>query len=319
VLDGVGRLDHVVPIPGGLVPTRMPVAWGALRRLATNYDIVHAHGLTAGWLATLARRGHRPAVVVTVHNLVLDEAAGRAAPALRVLERRLPARVDGVIAVSDEIAGYLNAERVTMIGPLGPRPKAVRTPAATRAALGLTADAPLIVAVARLHPQKGLDVLLAAMPRVLQAVPAAVLAVVGEGPLAASLRSDASRLGLDAHVRFAPPTNPADELAAADVVAIPSRWESGPLVLGEAMLLGRPVVATPVGSVQELIADGATGWLVPVGDPSALAAGLIDALTNTEDAARRAAAGLVKAESTLDMARRVSDVEAVYRASLGRP
>ena len=138
-----------------------------------------------------------------------------------------------------------------------------------RAAHGTRADVPLLVTVARFHPQKGLDTLLDALPAVVARVPGVRPLIVGEGPLDAQLRSQADRLGLTDCIVWAPPGHPADELGAADVVAIPSLWESGPLVLTEALALGRPVVATSVGIVRELIDDGVSGWIVPVGDPAA--------------------------------------------------
>jgi glycosyltransferase involved in cell wall biosynthesis len=321
VMDGIGSLDHVVPIPGGLNMRAIPKARAALRALMPQYDIVHAHGLTAGWLAALARRRRQPPLVVTVHNLVLDDVVGWAAPPLRVLERALPARVDGIIAVSAEIAAHLAGRRrgapITVVGALGPPPIPARSPEVTRAALGCSPDTPLVVSVARFHRQKGLDVLIAAIPDVLERLPDVRIALVGEGPLEAALRAQVGELGLEAHVIFAAPHNPADELAAASVVTIPSRWESGPLVLAEAMLLGRPVVATPVGTVGDLIEDGVTGWLVPVADRSALGHALIEALVDSEAAARRAAAGEARARALASPSERVSLVEGVYRASLG--
>jgi glycosyltransferase involved in cell wall biosynthesis len=319
VLDGLGMLDHVVAIPGGPRPVASMRAVSALRRLLPGYDLVHAHGLTAGWLASLARRGDKPALVVTVHNVVLREAAGRATPLLRYLERRLPARVDQVIAVSPEIATYLAAGApVTTIGAFGPRPQPRRTPAQVRAALGVDDAAPLVVCVARLHPQKGLDLLLDAWPSVAAAAPSARLVLVGEGPLEEALRADAARLAVSARPVFAPPMHPADELAAADVVVIPSRWESGPLVLTEAIALGRPVVATRVGMVPDMVADGQSGWIVAPSDSAALGAALIDALRDPAEAARRARAASQRAAAILDTPSRVALVEDVYRASLVR-
>jgi glycosyltransferase involved in cell wall biosynthesis len=154
------------------------------------------------------------------------------------------------------------------------------------------------------------------MVEVRAVIPGARLAVVGEGPLEADLRRQAAVLGLGGAVRFAPPVRPADELAAADVVAIPSRWESGPLVLTEAMALSRPVVATPVGTVTDLVVEGETGWLVPVDDAPALARALIAALADPIEARRRGAAGRQRAHDVVDAAARVSMVEAAYRASL---
>jgi glycosyltransferase involved in cell wall biosynthesis len=316
VLDGLATLDHVVPVGA------LPRAVRPLRRMLDRFDVVHAHGLTAGWTAVLARVGRRrkPALVLTGHNVVLDEVSGRAAPALRVLERWLPARTDGVIAVSADVASRLatrsGRDRVTVVGAFGPPPTPTRTAAATRDALGIPSAVPLVVCVARLHPQKGLDVLIDAMVDVGLTAPDARLVIAGEGPLAGELAARAMATGVGDRIQITPPGNPADALAAADVVAIPSRWESGPLVLVEAMLLARPVIATPVGMVPDFVTEGETGWLVPVGDASALAGAILNVLADPTRAAAVGNAGRARAMAAADTDAKVSLVEQVYRASL---
>jgi glycosyltransferase involved in cell wall biosynthesis len=238
---GVLPEASVVPVPSGVASPGWLAARRALRPLAARADLVHAHGLKAGWLASTLRP--RPPLVVSVHNLVLDEAAGRGAPFLRALEGWLPRRVDRIVAVSGEVARRFAGARVPVdvVPPAGPPPQPRRSRAEVRRALGAE-DRPLVVTVARLHPQKGLDTLLDAA----SLLRGARLAIVGEGPLEAQLREAVRARGLEGTVLLAGPSaEAADELAAADVVAIPSRWESGPLVAVEAMLLGRPVGATP--------------------------------------------------------------------------
>ncbi|HZN16054.1 MAG TPA: glycosyltransferase family 4 protein [Acidimicrobiales bacterium] len=319
VLDGLRPLDHEVPVPAGFSVRGVPAARRALRRLLARYDIVHAHGLTAGWVAVLTRGfRRRPALVLTIHNVVLPEVAGRSARLQRALERWLPRRVNRVIAVSPAIADSIATDTV-VIKAFGAAPTAQNSPASVRTSLGVGAGTPMVVTVARLHHQKGLDVLIAATPEILSAVPGANVVIIGEGGLLTELLAQAAALGVGDAVRLIGPINPAaDALAAADVVAIPSRWESGPLVLSEAMLLGRPIVATPVGIVTDLVTDGETGWLVPIDDPGALAHALIAALRDPVEAARRAAAGQVRARAA-DGEDRVSLVEHTYRASLETP
>jgi len=88
VLDGVGELDAVVDVPAGSSAVQALRARRQLAPLLRGADLVHAHGLKAGWVAGSLRS--RPPLVVTVHNLVLDEAAGPSAPVLRVMEGMLP-------------------------------------------------------------------------------------------------------------------------------------------------------------------------------------------------------------------------------------
>jgi glycosyltransferase involved in cell wall biosynthesis len=305
VMAGAGPQHHVVAVPFG---------WPQLARVAQGVDLVHAHGLKAGWLASTMRGG--PPVVVTVHNVVLDEVHGRAAFVLRRLERMLPRRVDRVIAVSDDIAKRLRAPDVAVIPPAGPPPVPQRPVVEVRRALGVGPDELLVVSVARLHPQKDLPTLLEAVALLGRRVPVR-LALVGEGPEEVALRAKVAALGLERTVVFTGPRpNAADELAAADVVAISSRWESGPLVLVEAMLLGRPVVTTPVGLATDLVVDGETAMLVPVGDAEAMAAAL---RTLSHDRARTeaiGAAGRARATTRYGSEALVSRVADVYRAML---
>ena len=323
VLDGLRRLDHVVEVPsarlgagGGLAS-----AWrgrSAVGVLAAEAGLVHAHGLKAGWLA--ATSASRVPVVVTVHNLVLAASAGAATGALRALEAALPARVDATIVVSAAMArrftGVAGAGRVRVVAPVSTPPQPAAPVAATRARLGAAPGVPLVVCVGRLHAQKGLDVLLGATAVLERRGLRLRLALVGDGPLEVGLRRHASALGLDDTVVLpGASANAADELAAADVVAVPSRWEGWPLVVSEALQLGRPVVASAVGGVPDMI-DATTGWLVEPGDVLGLAAALAGVLA---DPAAAAATARGQGRALLDRyppPSLLGEVEAVYRAVL---
>jgi len=287
VLDGLGGVDHVVDVSTS--PARAGRAALALRGLARDADVVHAHGMKAGLCTALA--GARPRLM-TLHNVVLDETAGRGAGALRALERRLPRWMDRTIAVSAGIAaGFDGVPGLVVIAPAGPMPVPARDAATVRRDLGV-GDAPLVVTVARLNPQKDLGTLLAAARRVLDARPEVRFAVVGGGAAEAELRAEHERLGLGQGVQLlgAQPSA-ADELAAADVFALSSIWEGSPLTVAEALLLRRPVAVTAVGAVPEVVQDGVTGRLVPPRDPDALAAAIIDLLADRAEAQRMAEAG----------------------------
>lgn len=266
-------LDHVVPVPGSSRPDQVLQARRALRPLLDGVDVIHAHGLKAGWVAATVRP--RPPLVVSVHNLVLDDVAGRTAPLLRLLEERLPGRADATIAVSGEVAerfaGRPGADRIRVIPPAGPPPVPSRSPSMVRAELGVGSDEDLVVTAARLHAQKGLHVLLEAADIARGRRPGLRWFVFGDGPLREELESSISARGLDGVVHLAGSRPDVDsELAAADLVVVTSHWESGPLVVLEALSLGRPVVSTDVGLVREVI-DPASGRVVPVGDAAGLA------------------------------------------------
>jgi glycosyltransferase involved in cell wall biosynthesis len=309
----------VVPVPSGPSPAAVVRARSALAPLARSAALVHAHGLKAGWVGVLTPKPGP--LVVTVHNLVLDEASGRSAGALRWLEGRLPRHVDAVIAVSDEIAARFGgpSDRVRVVPPAGPPPQPTRTAAEVRAGLGVAPGAPLVVCVARLHPQKDLPTLLHAAEVLRVSIPDVQIVIVGEGPQEEELQRTVDGRGLAGVVRLAgPSTNAADEMAAADAVVVTSLWESGPLVAAEALLLGRPLVSTPVGFVPRLVEDGVSGRLVPVGDGAAVAAALVATLRDAPAAARLAAAGRQRVLDRLGPSRLVADVGAVYDEVLSR-
>lgn len=290
VLEGLGGVDHAVPV--GTAPTDVVRAARAIRDLGRDADVVHAHGLKAG-LCTAAS-GARPRLL-TIHNVVLDDAAGRAAPLLRRIERRIPGWMDRTIAVSADIAsafaGTPGADRIVVVAPAGPMPVPRRDAATVRRDLGV-GDAPLVTAVARMHPQKDLPTLLAAARRVVDARPDVRFVVVGGGPLEDEVRAEHARLGLgDAVQLLGARPSAADELAAADVFALSSIWEGSPLVVAEALLLARPVAVTAVGAVPEVVQDGVTGRVVPPRSPEALADAILDLLADPAAARRLAEAG----------------------------
>lgn len=324
VMEGVGRQDAVVGVPRGVNPVQVLRSRRAVDALAAGVDVVHAHGLTPGWIAVTGR--HDRPVVVTVHNLVLDEVRGRLqGPLLRWLEARLPGRVDALIAVSEEIARRFGSPaNVWYIPPAGPPPRPARSREEVRAAFAIPPGAPLVVAVARLNPQKDLPTLLHALVKVRTSAGDVRALVVGEGREHAALAALARRLGLldppgaPALVFAGALPNAADAMAAGDVVAVTSRWESGPLVLFEAMLLGRPVVTTAVGLAPDLVDDGVTGRIVPVGDVAAVAAAITDLLVHPDEAAHMGAQGRDVAAAKVGPGPLVSAVADVYRATLSR-
>ena len=255
-----------------------------------------------------------------MHNLVLDETAGRSVRFKRWLEHMVFKRADVLIAVSPEVGGYVHehtARPVRVIRPLGPLPVARRDQADVRRSLGAAAQQQLVVCVARLHPQKGLPTLIEASRLLTERGLDVRVAIVGEGPLAAELNGLIEGLDLGSRVVLAGPSdNAPDEMAAADLVVIPSVWESGPLVLAEALLLLRPVVATPVGLVPEVVRDGESGRIVPIGDARALARAIEAVLADPDGAAAMARAGREAVQRLLGPDTLVAATAAVYRELL---
>jgi glycosyltransferase involved in cell wall biosynthesis len=173
---------------------------------------------------------------------------------------------------------------------LGTRAPARRT--AVRQQLGLAAETPTLLVAARHEYQKGIDVLVEAMPLVRRAVPDVVLLVAGRfGTESDRIQDLMARHDVSDRVRLlGARTDVADLQAAVDVYVAPSRWEGLGSAVVEAMGIGTPVVASDVPALREGLGSEAAGWLVPSGDPAALAPALVQALTDPGEAQSRAAA-----------------------------
>ena len=244
----VGADFRPVGISSGLAPVADSRAVLQLRAATAGADLVHAHGLRAGLVAATARRlsgeRQRP-LVLTLHN-ALQESAGPKQRLLRAVEGMTIRGADLVLAVSSDLAD--NARRLgardvrvapALAPPLAP---ATRSRADVREELGLDDGRPLLVAVGRLHPQKGYDVLLDAVARWERddrLWPAPLVAIAGDGPLEEELteRVRAERLPI---LLLGRRSDVADLLAAADACVLPSRWEGSPFTAQEALRAGTP-------------------------------------------------------------------------------
>lgn len=295
---------HELVIPAGLGGHLRAIR--ALRSIVSDggYTMVHAHGLRAGIDSAWATRGRAPSIT-TVHNLVRAEIAGKRAVVDRWAEPLVVRFSDRTLAVSEEIAGRLRqaapsrADKIEVLYlGIGAAPAVHKTREEVRAELGLTDDRHVAVAVARLAPQKALPVLFDAIGATKEPV---TLAVLGEGPLEAELRSYVARQHPSEDIRFLGfRSDVADVVAAADVFCLSSIWEGVPLAAQEAILLGTPVVSTDVGGMSELIVDRRSGRLVPAGDATALAAAIAEVCLSGE-----VRAGYVE-QARLDLAERFS-------------
>nr|WP_246316041.1 glycosyltransferase family 4 protein [Kineococcus aurantiacus] len=186
-----------------------------------------------------------------------------------------------------------------------PVPRVRPAPQVRRPALGV---------LARLEPQKGVDVLLEA----LTALPGVELHVAGEGSGCADLQQQAAALGLTDRVRFRGRVpDAADLLSDVDVLVVPSRFEALPLVVLEAMHGGVPVVASRVGGIPEAVLDGQTGLLVPAGDAVALAGACRTLLDDPGLRARLATRARVRADELFSVTAMARRYDGLYRRVVG--
>jgi len=266
------------------------VALGKLVRLigAERPHIVHTHTSKAGFVGRLAARLARvPAVIHQPHGHVFYGYFGpRRTAVYTALERRAAVWCDRIITLTERgTEGHLArgigrpAQYVTV--PSGVPTARLRATAPSRpvarARLGVEAQAYLVAGFGRLVPIKGFDLLVEALPRLRAAVPSARLLLVGDGPERAALERRATALGVADRLHVTGVVRDVvTSLAAADVVAAPSRNEGMGRALVEAMALGIPVVGAAVGGIPAVIVDGECGRLVPPEDPAALARALME-------------------------------------------
>jgi D-inositol-3-phosphate glycosyltransferase len=250
-----------------------------------TYDVIHSHY----WIAVEA--GDRLARMWDVPHLAMFHTLGDVKLRARASEHELPARleaerrlvhaVDGIVAATTHERQLLRQlyrvqpQRVSVI-PLGvdlnrftPEPQA-----AARAALGLDTgvgaeEQRVVLSVGRIEPLKGFDILVRAIAEMTERDRVHLLIVGGDeraAPEVARIRATAEEVGVADRVRFVGAV-PHEELhryyCAADVVAVPSFYESFGLVAIEAMACGVPVVASRVGGLTSTVADGRTGYLIP--------------------------------------------------------
>lgn len=270
--------------------------------------LVHTHTSKAGFLGRLAAWLARvPVIVHTPHGHVFYGYYGPRLTALFVSLERVAARLTDRIVVLTErgrdehLARGIGRPEQFVVIPSGVDLQAVRRSAppyeTARGRLGVNPETCLVVGLGRLVPVKGFQVLVKALPLIVSAVPSARLLLVGEGPLREDLLVEAQALGVGDRLELAgAQSDPAPFLAAADLVVVPSINEGMGRVLVEAMALGRPVVATRVGGIPAVVADGESGLLVPPDDPPALARAVGELLKDPGLRQRMGEAGRRQAE-----------------------
>ena len=325
-----GRTEDL-PVLG--LEKRPGIDLGAVRQLgrwlaAGAFDLIHAHNGRTALQASLALRvAPRGALVATQHFLEPARARRRGLAGLagRLLHRLADHRIRFHIAISQAVGDALLARRetdpaklrVVLNGIRDPRARRLAAPAETRARFDVPADAPLLVCLARLEPEKGVDVLLDALPAVARALPAVRCLVAGQGSLENPLRERIARAGLQTSVRLLGfLDDPLSLLDAADLFVLPSLAEPFGLSILEAMALGKPVVATRAGGPLEIVREGRTGLLAPPGESAPLADAIKTVLAPTGLAAGMGPAAREDFLARFTARRMAGEILAVYRAAV---
>jgi glycosyltransferase involved in cell wall biosynthesis len=283
-------------------------------------DVIHNHMYRAEVVGTkaaiaLGDAGHRrPYVISTIHSsrIRADEDQDEL--------RRLTPEMDHMIVVSRAIEekvvgeGRFGCPRSLIYNGVDLERYDHTAPCCTlKEEYGMDADAELVGVVGRLELEKGHPTLLEAWPMVLAEVPCAYLVIVGEGSRLDALHQIARDQGVERHVIFTGRRDDIPEITAAlDVAVLPSYREAQGLTILEAMALARPVVASNVGGIPEMVEDGVTGLLVPPHDPPALAAAIVRLLQDHQLADMIARAGHELVHDRFCIQLMVNAVQALY-------
>ena len=281
----------------------------SLRRFI-GADLVHAHGLKAGWLGLPIAWMFRVPLVVTWRNAVLGD--GLAPAAVRQTLRAVAMGADLTLGASRDLVaqatrlGARNARLSPVAAPALPAAKISRDD--QRRALGAATDDTVILTVSRLAPQKNLGMVLDIAAAVYDR-PDLRFVIVGDGPEreALQLRIREERLQVSLLGRS---DDIGSLLAAADLALLTSTWEARALVAQEALLAGLPLVSTRVGGIEELV--GSAAVLVPLGDVEEAARQIVFLADNPDGRRRLTEAGLRQAATWPDEDDVVDDLVRAY-------
>jgi len=286
-------------------------------------DLLHAHMYRAEVIGARAALAAGTAVVMaTVHSSRV-----RSPEDVATIAALTPV-IDRLIVPSASIAAKVRAEgrggALFSVIPNGVDLARFDLPVAAcalRREFGIPGDAPLLGVVARLEPEKGHRYLIEAMPAILRGAPETWLVIVGEGSLDGELRSLTASLPVAAPGRVVF-TGRRDDVAAitedVDVAVLPSLREAQGISILEAMARRKPVVASGVGGIPEVLTNGLDGLLVPPADPRALAEACIRLACSPELRTRMGEAGRATVEARFSLDAMVRQVEAIYDEELVR-
>ena len=311
------HIVHLTPLLNPLAVVRLA---NLLKR--NEVTVLQTHGARANVYGCLAARLARvPCVAATIHNSIRDYEVSLIRRYLyRAILRVLLPRADRIICVSDAIKRDVLADcpgvttrTITVRNGIDQRrfsrsgdPHKIRKEWSV-------GNGPVLLMVARLTEQKGHRFLIEALPRLLAEWPSLVCLFVGEGECQEELWSLAKETGVEHACRFVgAQNNVGDWYAAADVVVLPSLSEGLPFVVLEAMAMARPVVASSVNGVPEIIQDGLNGLLIPPRNPQALEEAIRSLLRDPVRATRMGKAGQQHVATDFTVGKMIEDTVRVF-------
>ena len=280
---GVRVLQLKVPAwRHGLALPRLPFLLMRLRRLvrAGEIDLVHVNNYRLAPIGQFVARWAGVPCVCHVREMIASD---------KIRQYRLASSADSLIAVAEAVGqalvrGGLPSDRITVIrsGIAIPETPTSTGRAALRSSLGVVAEDQLIGIVGHVLPHKGHEDLIRAIALIKEKAPAIQCVIVGgapRSPYLRSLRQLARELSIENRLIWVGvQQDVVPILHAIDLFVLPSHTEGLPITILEAMAAGRPVVATTVGGIPELVRHGETGVLVPPKDPRRLAEAMLGLL-----------------------------------------
>lgn len=283
--------------------------------------VIQSHGYKSALVAWICASVYRIPWLAFSHGYTSEN---RRISLYNRLDAWVLRRADAVVAMSHAMADQLAAggvpvNRIHVIhNAIDPAEYSVGGNGSPwRRRWGISADEVVLGVIGRLSPEKGQQIFLKAFQGVVARAPNRRAVLVGDGPEKERLVQLVRRLGLASHVLFTGHDSHIEELyPALDLVVIPSLSEGLPNVLLEGLLYGKPVVATDVGGIPEILKPAGAGWLVPPGNVRALEHAILEALLDAGCRTSSGSAGLEYVRRHCTPQRRAESVSRLYRCIL---
>ena len=291
--------------------------------ITQQINLIHTHELKADFIGmVLAWKTKRP-LVTTIHNMINKGLLPKWKKIVYLwLTRLIASRQNKIIAVSEAVRKNaieqlkLPAEKVVTIRN-GTKILDINKSldiAVVRKELGLNPVQPVIALISRLIPeQKGHRYFLLAAKKVIQQKPESQFLIVGDGTIRKELEELTKHLGIQSNVFFVGwQSNIFDILCSINICAVPSLWDPLPRIVLEAMVAGKPVVASNVDGIPEAVIEGETGILVPPADENKLAVAFLDLLNSPDKGNQMGIAGRKRVIAEFSSDRHAKEVLSVY-------
>lgn len=294
-------------------------------------DVIHSHGLLVNILSRVASYLANTRVSISTAHIPLNLKSGKQAqnifeklmvPYYLIMDNLTSLFNQKVIAVSHAVKRDLmeqgvDSKRIVVVQNGIDLTRERRNDRNTEGTLKRAGNHPIVGTITRLSPQKDIPTFLKMAGLVIKDVPKAQFLIVGDGEKRREFQDLAGKLGLGDHVRFLGYRKDVpDLLRTFDIFALSSLWEGLPIVILEAMAAEKPVVATAVDGVAEVVEHGKTGLLVEPQRPDLLAKSVIELIRNPNRAKGMGKRGRERLERSFSIKRVINTVEQIYLSQM---